>query len=338
MTWRIGGVALSCRMTRWEHAFLGSLAADALAMPMHGYYDRKALRRDYGMIEEYLSPRNPHPDSVLGRVQYAPPNEDGDILHDQAVYWGQEGIHYHQFLEAGENTLSFRLAGELYRLVRHFGGYDTDAWLEHYIRCMRTRGWHRDTYVEACHRGFFTRYAQGSPPRECGIEDRHIGGLAQVPALLAALGPVDVLTRRSLVREHVALTHGHAEVLRAADAFTGILNAVVGGAHPRVAIERESEGWFSAAQAAAWSRLMDDVVVGEELSLGGDITDAFPAALYFAWKYAEDFTEGIIANAMAGGDNCHRGAVVGAILGAANAVPGRWIAGLRTSEIIEAEA
>ena len=43
-----------------------------------------------------------------------------------------------------------------------------------------------------------------------------------------------------------------------------------------------------------------------------------PAALYLAWKYHDDFAAGITANAMVGGDNCHRGAVVGGLLGAAS--------------------
>jgi ADP-ribosyl-[dinitrogen reductase] hydrolase len=46
------------------------------------------------------------------------------------------------------------------------------------------------------------------------------------------------------------------------------------------------------------------------------ITDAFPASLYLVRKFVNDFESSIIANASVGGDNCHRGAVVGALLGA----------------------
>lgn len=323
-------------MSRWDDAFLGSLVADALAMPVHWYYDRKALRRDYGTVDRYQAPRNPHPDSILWRSRYTPPNPRGDILREQAAYWGRRDVHYHQFLVAGENTLNLRLACEVYRVVRHFGGYDADAWLGHYITCMLTPGWHRDTYVEECHRGFFTHYAHGRPPRECCVEDGHIGGLAQVPALLAALPPTDLLDRSSIVAEHVRLTHRHHEVIRAAETLVRILHAIAGGTHLKDAIEREGEGWFSAHQAQAWTRLTDDIVVGEELSPACYIGDAFPAALYIAWKYAEDFSAGVEANAMVGGDNCHRGAVVGALLGAANGVPKRWLANLLSLEVLGA--
>jgi ADP-ribosylglycohydrolase len=70
-------------------------------------------------------------------------------------------------------------------------------------------------------------------------------------------------------------------------------------------------------------------VIGEILSPACYIKDAFPAALYLVWKYAQDFSGGIIANANLGGDNCHRGAVVGSLLGAACKVPLKWRAGLR---------
>ena len=36
----------------------------------------------------------------------------------------RRGIHYHQFLAAGENTLNYRLAVELFLMVRRDRGYD----------------------------------------------------------------------------------------------------------------------------------------------------------------------------------------------------------------------
>ena len=175
-------------MERLIAGYEGSLVADALAMPGHWYYDRAALQQDYGTLDHFVAPRNPHPGSILWRSRYETINARGDILREQAQYWGQREIHYHQFLAAGENTLNFKLAAELYSMVRERGGYDADAWLNRYIDRMLEPGWHRDTYLEEYHRAFFTRYAQGKTPRKCGISDEHIGGLATVPALVAALG------------------------------------------------------------------------------------------------------------------------------------------------------
>jgi len=50
-----------------------------------------------------------------------------------------------------------------------------------------------------------------------------------------------------------------------------------------------------------------------------------PTSLYRAWKYHDDCAAGIPANAMVGGDNCHRGAVVGSLLGGANGLPAKWL-------------
>lgn len=309
----------------FENAYLGSLVADAVAMPVHWYYDREALRSEYGEISGYLAPKNPHTGSILWRSQYTPLNEKGEILHDQARYWGQRGIHYHQFLAAGENTLNFQLATELVRLCGETGGYDPDRWLARYIDFMLTPGNHRDTYLEEYHRGFFTGYSRGKPPRKCAIQDEHIGGLAQVPALCFVLRQADLPELRAAVKEHVGLTHAHANVLRAADTLARLLFRIREGLPPRDAIQREAGDWLSGTKAGKWTSQPDTHVIGQRFSPACYIAESMPASLYLVWKYHDDFEAGIIANAMVGGDNCHRGAVVGSILGAANGVPGKWL-------------
>lgn len=313
-------------MNRWTSAYLGSLAADALAMPVHWYYDRAALRRDYGVVDHFMAPRNPHPGSILWRSSYVPLNDRGDILREQAQYWGQREIHYHQFLKAGENTLNFKLASELYRWVKENGAYDPEAWLQRYISCMLEPGWHRDTYVEEYHRAFFTRYAQGKEPMKCGISDEHIGGLATVPALLAALEGTSREALRRIVKQHVALTHAHANVLRAADTLVRVLWAVIEEGLPlQEAMRREAGDWLSGTKADSWRSQPDEKVIGERFSPACYIAEAMPAALYLVWKYHDDFAAGITANAMVGGDNCHRGAVTGSLLGAACGVPSNFV-------------
>lgn len=296
-------------------AFQGSLLADALAMPVHWYYDRDALQADYGPVNEFKAPRNPHPDSILWRSEYTPLNEKGDILHDQAAYWGQRGIHYHQFLPAGTNTLNFQLAREVVRWSEERGGYDPDAWLERYIEVMLTPGWHGDTYVEEVHRGFFTHYAQGKVPRKCAVRDEHIGGLAQVPALCAVSEDLDRSELRSRVKEHVKLTHAHPNVLRAADTLVRLLWDLREGVDVEKTLQRQAGDWISLNKAQRWRNQPDTHVVGHRFSPACYIDQAMPASLYLAWKYADDGALAIQANAEVGGDNCHRGAVVGSLLG-----------------------
>ncbi len=309
----------------FRDAYYGSLVADAVAMPVHWYYDRDALRAEYGEITGYLSPKNPHTGSILWRSEYKALNEKGEILHDQAVYWGQRGVHYHQFLKAGENTLNFRLAVELVKLCVEKGGYDPDEWLARYIDFMLTPGNHRDTYLEEYHRGFFTRYAMGKVPRKCTIQDEHIGGLAQVAALCYVLRDAGLPELRAAVKEHVGLTHAHANVLRAADTLARLLFRIREGLSLREAIQGEAGDWISGKKADGWISQPDTHVIGQRFSPACYIAESMPASLYLCWKYHDDFEAGILANAMVGGDNCHRGAVVGALLGAANGVAGKWV-------------
>ena len=312
-----------------DWSLVGALAADALSMPVHWYYNRAALRRDYGRVSSYVAPKSPHADSILWRSEYQPLNEKGNILHEQAVYWGRKGVHYHQFLHAGENTLNFQLAVALFEQVKETGSYNAEAWVERYCEFMLTPGRHGDTYVEECHRAFFTNYARGKKWRSCGVDDVHVGGLASVPALVAALGAGHP-ELRAVVQEHVAITHKNSEVLRAADTLVR-LHAAIGSGEGSLdeALFEEASDYISRRKVVAWSKKSDEVVIGEILSPACYIKDAFPAALYLAWKYQHDFSGGIIANANLGGDNCHRGAVVGSLLGAACKVPLKWRAGLR---------
>ena len=302
-------------------AYHGSLIADALSMPVHWYYNREALDMDYPDLSRFCSPLKLHPDSILWRSEYTAHNAKGNILHDQAAFWGQRNVHYHQNLTAGENTANFKLAKLLYDQVTKAGSYCEKAWLDLYIEKMLTPGWHRDTYLEEYHRGFFTLYAQGKDPRKCSIKDEHIGGLATVPALIAALmdvGQAQSLGReeiRQTVKNHVTLTHCHSHVLRAADCLTNLLIDLSDEVPLREAIMHSAGDWFSTKRATTWAHQDDRAIVGRKLSTACYIDQAFPAALYLAWKYCDDFDAAITANAKVGGDNCHRGAVVGSLVG-----------------------
>lgn len=313
----------------------GSFIGDALAMPVHWYYDREALRRDYGVVRDYLAPRNPHADSILWRSEYVPLNPRGDILREQTRFWGQRGIHYHQFLRAGENTLNLQLALELAEMLASRGSYDSHEYLERYVAFMLSPGKHRDTYVEEYHRKFFTNYARGLHPSRCGGSDIHIGGLAHVGVLCGFLG-TDRNATVAAVREHIGLTHQSDEVLAAGAAMAQMLCDVIAGADLRDAIWSHGSDWFSRRKAEAWSKEPDEVVIGKRVSSACYIADAFPAVLYLAWKYASDFESGVVANTNVGGDNCHRGAVLGALLGAnaariagKNGIPERYFTGLQ---------
>lgn len=317
--------------TIYKNAMLGSLAADALSMPVHWYYDTRKLDRDYGLLTGYVAPKNPHTDSILWRSHYNPRNEKGNILHDQVKYWGRRGVHYHQFLAAGENTVNYQLGKELYLNILQNGTYDSNKWLTRYIECLLEKGWHQDTYLEEYHRAFFDNYAKGVAPSNCGIDDLHIGGLSHVPCLLAGLIEIGVTgldEQLFQVEKHVRLTHRNRYVSEAAAAMTRVLYSLGDGIDLLKALECHAKPWASAGQFDTWTHFPDRTVIGRHLTMACYLPESFTASLFLCWKYADDFNSGILANAHCGGDNCHRGAVVGALLGAANGVPEKWKEGL----------
>ena len=181
------------------------MVADSIAMPVHWYYNQSAIERDFGKLDSYHQPKKLHPDSILG-------DPNTSRLMQMATFYaskhntGETGCPLHQFLKAGENTLNSLLAIELFELIRRSGHYDATRWLDHYVSFMLTPEKHNDTYVEEYHRHFFTNYASGRKPINCGVRDIHIGGLVAVPAIIAAIGPrhPDI---REIVQTHVSLTH-----------------------------------------------------------------------------------------------------------------------------------
>jgi len=86
--------------------------------------------------------------------------------------------------------------------------------------------------------------------------------------------------------------------------------------------------------------LHDDPLVIQHFGLACYITSSLPNILFLAYKYVEDLETGILQNTNLGGENCHRGSALGALLGAANGmekIPERFLIGLKDREDIEKE-
>lgn len=66
---------------------------------------------------------------------------------------------------------------------------------------------------------------------------------------------------------------------------------------------------------------------------------SYPSLIHFAAKYPE-FEDAILANANCGGENVHRGCVLGALMGASageSGIPDHLKAGLHNATAIQAE-
>ncbi len=313
----------------------GLYIGDALAMPVHWYYNRNALFDDYGWVTDYLAPRNPHPDSLLFRATYTAPGPRGEILHDQAPYWGREGTHYHyhQFLKTGENTLNVKLCSVLIESLNQKGRYDPDDYLDRYIAFMTTPGSHRDTYIEECHRNFFSNYAKGIPPQKCGAVEKHIGGLVGMVPILVYYSK-EPGSARSAALEHLALTHPGEKMAGAGGLFADLLLGVLSGRSLKDVILSRVEAQdhpLLGHPYKKWLDAPDDWVIGPKLSTACYVEHSVPAVLYLALKYHNEPEKALVVNTNLGGDNVYRGGVLGALLGAEHGksgFPPRWVDGL----------
>jgi ADP-ribosylglycohydrolase len=335
---------------RMRGALWGMFIGDALAMPVHWYYNIAALWQDFGQIRNYQSPKVHHPNSIMALSNTGKAgrgSQDGDIvgnviLKGKKHHWGQANRHYHQGMQAGDNTLNLLCARVLLRSLTTHGHFDSTDFLREYIRFMTEPDRHNDTYAESYHRDFFANYAKGVVSENCAGTEGHdtasMGGLVSLPlVIIATLRDGDLATTNAAALTQQRLTHRSSLLERHTLELSKLLFHIFHDFNPnteQLACAASSNLGFPAAeviQSVRRNQSSDLDIIGGLLSPACYIEQSFPSVLYLAARYHNDFESALIANTNVGGDNCHRGAVLGAILGAAlgvGSIPKRWINGL----------
>lgn len=347
------------RAERMRGALWGMFVGDALAIPVHWYYNIAALWQDFGQIRDYQAPKAHHPNSIMplastgkaGRGTQAGDIVGSVILKGKKQFWGLPNGHYHQGMHAGDNTLNLLCSRVLLRSLTANGRHDPADFLQAYIRFMTEPDQHNDTYAESYHRDFFANYAKGVAPEQCAGDEGHdtasIGGLVNIPLVVMANVKANILAscnQAALIQQN--LTHRSKELERHTLALSQLLFEIFNSPQPdneQLASAAASQVGFPAAKVVEQVRAKqgsDLDVIGKLLSPACYIDQSFPSVLYLATRYHDDFESALIANTNVGGDNCHRGAVLGAILGASlgvSAIPQRWITGLTAHDAIHQE-
>ena len=343
---------------RIRGALWGMFVGDALAMPVHWYYDPGAIVRDFGVLKDYQAPKLHHPSSIMALANTGKAgrgSQDGDvigtvILKGKKMHWGRANRHYHQGMQAGDNTLNLHCARVLLRTLNTTGRYDPTDFLRNYVEFMTTEDSHNDTYAESYHRDFFANFAKGIPAEKCagaqGHDTASIGGLVGLPPVVfSALGHRSLEETTQLALTHMRLTHLSSELERYASELVRVLHQLIqeppATFAPLACATAERLGFplTEVLQKVGADKRNDQDVVGRWLSSACYIEHSLPSVLYLAARYEDDFESALVANTQVGGDNCHRGAVLGAILGAAlglEAIPQRWVQGL-TAHVALAE-
>ncbi|WP_018982658.1 ADP-ribosylglycohydrolase family protein [Salinimonas chungwhensis] len=322
-------------------ALKNAFVADALAMPVHWYYNPADILKDFpGGIQQFEDAPTYHPSSIMSlhstrqggrsKMSKSPEKEIvGDvILKGKRQYWTGAHQHYHQGMKAGENTLNAHCARVVLRCLAD--GYARDKFLDGYIALLCSQEpAHPDTYAESFHRGFFANLEQGKPARQCGAvthDTPSIGGLVMIGplALVRSAKGESLEDIQQLSRRHLALTHPSEELALICDFYVELLHRLLHRTEdsPQEILSDIAmrSNKLSLSELVAKQR-SDIEIVGRRFSSACYISDAWPAVLYFAYRYADDAKRALTANTNVGGDNVHRGFVLGTIMGLVEGAP-----------------
>lgn len=329
------------KRSRAKAALINLYIGDALSMPVHWFYNPVDIIKAFpphGIRKMEAAPAY-HPGSIMklhSTTSGGRKNKNNTmqkevvgevILKHKAHLWGLPHGHYHHGLEAGENTLNAWWAKWLMNSLAREGHYNCEVWVREYIDLMTAdKPAHPDTYAESCHRGFFANYISGKNPKDCGAvthDTPSMGALVTIaPLALALLSSEPLALVQQQCREHVWLTHPDKGLMHVVDSYVVLLHTLLN----RPVNESVEEAIEKAANIISGTKLgkllsqnkEDSYVVGRLYSLACYITDSWPSVCYLASKYYEDPRKALLINTNLGGENAHRGSVLGSIIGLAS--------------------
>lgn len=337
---------LSIIQQRAAASLRAMFVGDSLAMPVHWYYNPMDILKQFngGITKLEAAPKH-HPSSIMslhstkrgGRNSHKKGNPQAEIVGDVILkgkrqFWNQQNQHYHQGMQAGENTLNAHCARAVLRtLASNSKHYDEELFLDAYIRLMTAHPpLHPDTYAESYHRGFFANFSAGKPRNQCGAithDTASIGGLTSIAPIVISerLAGTTLEAVQSICHKHLQLTHPDEFLAKICSDYVNLLDALLFRPEKQSAreiIATSAKHSIGMAMPDLLKKVhSDNDVVGRLFSSACYISDSWPSVLYLAYKYVAAPEAGLLANSNLGGDNVHRGTVLGAILGLADAAP-----------------
>ena len=337
-------VSIKLLRARAESGLKTLYVADALAMPVHWYYRPYDIQLQFpdGITDFEAAPKY-HPSSIMslhstnggGRRSKGSNNGKeiiGDvILKGKRDKWGVPNTHYHDGMPAGSNTLNAHCARAVTRaLTTNSARYSQSAFFESYISLLTSDPpEHPDTYAESYHRAFFANLENGVPPNKCGSKTHDtasIGGLVTLAPIVISerFAGTSLETTKKICMEHLWLTHPDKALSQISDDYVSLLDALLfrnEQQKPHFLKELLSKQFtdLNFEQLETKARDGDEAIVGQLFSKACYISDSWPSVLYLAYRYNVDILGGLISNTNLGGDNVHRGSILGILLGIANA-------------------
>jgi len=319
---------------RLRGSLWGFFAGDALAAPSHWYYGGLGqVKQDYGSsgITDYVKPKANLAGSILnksninggGRGTFSKTAGGisiiGDVInHGKRDYWDpSKQIHYHATLQKGENTLEAQLARVLMKSIVACGGtFNADHFREAYITFMTTPGSHNDVYASTCHRMFFANLKlRKLDPKYCPDNDMHnvdtIDGLV-LPTISAL-----AMTAQGESQENVAKAAAQtAAVTRRSDQLETMSRLWSQIVRASITEDSDEDMMKDLTSTAKQLGIRQPNPRGPDEMTACYISQSFPPTINMIAKYQGRCWDGLLANANCGGENVHRGSILGAVLGA----------------------
>jgi len=331
----------------------------------------KKLNRPYDILHKHIKFYN----TSYSHLNINTKVHDGE--HANLMPTLDERYHYHHGLKAGENTLGANLVRVLLRSVIKNSAYDQDSFLDDFILYMTSTDTNSDPYLEIYIRDWFENYSKGVAPELCApsqIQRWSIGSHGGIiRPLVLSLTEQSSYQALGVAISHQQLTHNSRNVSSALGLLVPLLSNLLESGNPMDTILEyikntplikihgedlskiyfESKGPGNIPKDKMWEihthysdEYLSDII--DDATDENMITTRFatacypehgvPLILYFLHKNRFDFTASLLDNANAGGDNVHRGMILGLLAGAAtDEIPESLKTGLREYEKINQE-
>ena len=277
--------------------------------------------------------------------------------HANAMPDLEERYHYHHGLKAGENTLGANLVRVLMQNISKEKKYDQKSFLEDFVSYM-TSGKNNDPYSEIYLRAWFENYSRGLPPELSAQQQRTVwsigshGGIVRPLVLSMFFGePYQGL---GMANNHAQLTHRSENISSALGVLVPMLHELLEGKDSRETVEKHAKkvrlikihgeelsktyrahnGPGNIPKPQMWDihtqfsneyldlkemhELSDEELIGKRFATACYPEHGLPLLLSLFERHHFDFQASVLANANAGGDNVHRGMIMGILAGAAS--------------------
>lgn len=331
----------------------------------------KKLGRPFDILHEHINFYNTSYSDLKINLQ----THDGE--HKNPMPLLDERYHYHHGLEAGENTLGANLVRVLLRSIIKNGEYSQDSFLDDFILYMTTAGQNKDAYSEIYIRDWFENYTKGIAPDLCANSQHNRWSIGShggiIRPLIVALTAKNSYEGVGIAVDHQNLTHRSQNISSALSQLVPLLFNLINDASPTEALQSTARNIslikihgsdLSKKYAAAmgpgnidkdemWkihtefsheflsdilANATDENMITTRFATACYPEHGVPLILYFLYKNNFDFKKSIFDNANAGGDNVHRGMILGALAGASSKeIPEDLKTGLKEYESIKKE-